>query len=161
MTNLSIFLGILSSFFGALNGVYIKKTINILNNNLWEMNLLTNLVTLIVLLPLIYIFDEVNNIVEFKGLWLLSFWYALFISGLFGFLLGLAISFQIKVTSPLTSNISGVAKSCIQTVAGVIYYVEFKTLIWWLSNFFVLAGATLYSFARNQQISNTKPVHPI
>ena len=66
------------------------------------------------------------------------------ISGFLGFLVGYVTSLQIQVTSPLTHNISGTTKSYVQTVLGVIVYNEFKTMLWWISNFLVLIGAALY-----------------
>ncbi len=70
-------------------------------------------------------------------------------SGVIGFLLGLATTFQMHHTAPLTANISGVTKSCMQTLLGVFWFSEIKTLLWWTSNALVITGATSYSIVRH------------
>ena len=62
------------------------------------------------------------------------------------------IHFFIKVTSPLTHNVSGTAKAYAQTLIAVFYYNEIKSLLWWMSNLLVLLGAALYSHVRNQEM---------
>lgn len=58
----------------------------------------------------------------------------------------------LKVTSPLTHNVSGTAKAYAQTVMAVFYYNEIKSMLWWLSNLLVLIGAALYSQVRTQEM---------
>ena len=147
--------GVLSSFFGALNGVYIKKSFQVLKN-LWELNFLLNIISTVTLVPVIYMCNEHERISQFPYLMSFNFWNALCLSGLLGFLVGLAVSFLIQMTSPLTANISGVAKSCIQTIIGVIYFNESKTFIWWSSNMLVLLGAASYSIIRNKETQTHK-----
>ena len=149
MSNFTVVLGILSSFFGTLNGVYIKKTLVHLDYNLWELNYFINLASSLVLLPVSFMFKEYVNIFDFSKLYTLDFWFLMCLSGVVGFLLGLATTFQMHQTVPLTANISGVAKSCIQTVLGVFYFDEHKTLLWWTSNMLILLGASSYSVVRH------------
>lgn len=61
-------------------------------------------------------------------------------------------SFVIKVTSPLSHNVSGTAKAYAQTLIAVFYYNEIKSMLWWLSNLLVLIGAALYSQVRTQEM---------
>jgi GDP-fucose transporter C1 len=139
----------MSSFFGVLNGIYLKKTLDILDANLWELNYYINLVSSLVLLPISFIFKEHEKIFEFEPLLTLWFWILLISSGLIGFLLGLATTFQMHQTAPLTANISGVTKSCMQTLLGVFWFTERKTLLWWTSNVLVILGAISYSIVRH------------
>jgi len=44
----------------------------------------------------------------------------------------------------------------LQTVLGVVYFNETKTLLWWISNFLILIGATFYAFVRNQEMDKEK-----
>jgi GDP-fucose transporter C1 len=78
------------------------------------------------------------------------------LAGFLSFFIGYASSLQIQLTSPLTHNISGTTKSCLQTLLGVIYFNETKNLLWWLSNLFVLVGALFYSIVRNQEMNKSK-----
>lgn len=139
----------MSSFFGVLNGIYLKKTLDVLDANLWELNYYINLVSSLVLLPISFIFNEHDNILVFEPLTTLWFWFLMVSSGLVGFLLGLATTFQMHQTAPLTANISGVTKSCMQTLLGVFWFSEMKTLLWWTSNTLVIIGATSYSIVRH------------
>ena len=91
---ISIFLGVLSSFFAALNGVYIKKSIQIVDNNLWKLNYLTNMWATIIFLPLIFFFGEHNRILEFEAFYKYQFWGAMFVSGTLSFLIGYVTSQQ-------------------------------------------------------------------
>ena len=82
----------------------------------------------------------------------LYFWFAMSIAGILGFSMGFVTSLQIQVTSPLTHNVSGTAKAYVQTLLGVMYYNEVKTMLWWISNCFVLIGAAAYSQVRGQEM---------
>ncbi len=147
-----VIFGVLSSFFSPLNSVYIKKSIKLVSNDLWLMNFWLNINAVVLAFPLIFIFDEHKKITTYNAIYYSFFWIILVISGILGFLVGYVTSLQIQVTSPLTHNISGTAKSYIQTLLGVIIYSEKKTLLWWISNFFVFAGAALYSYVRNEEM---------
>ena len=50
-----------------------------------------------------------------------------------------------QVTSPLTHNISGTAKACVQTVLGSWWFSEFRSPLWWTSNVIVLGGSAAYT----------------
>lgn len=151
-TMAGVFFGVLSSFFAPLNSVYVKKSIKLVSNDLWLMNFWLNVCAVIFTFPLIFIFDEHRKITTYSAIYSTFFWIILIISGVLGFLVGYVTSLQIQVTSPLTHNISGTAKSYIQTLLGVMIYNEKKTLLWWISNFFVFAGAALYSYVRNEEM---------
>lgn len=134
----------------------------------------------IIFIPFIFLFGEYNEIVEFPNLFNSYFWFAMTISGVLGFSMSYVTSLQIqvcyrellcvlkalhsdslinpnrlnfiKVTSPLTHNVSGTAKAYAQTVLAVFYYNEIKSMLWWLSNLLVLIGAALYSHVRTQEM---------
>lgn len=80
------------------------------------------------------------------------------LTGFLSFFVGYATSLQIQLTSPLTHNISGTTKSCLQTLLGVIYFNETKNFLWWLSNLFILIGAFFYSYVRNREMFKKKNV---
>ena len=78
------------------------------------------------ILPIIFYQREQERIIQFEGLTSWYFWAILSLTGFLGFLVGYATSLQIQLTSPLTHNISGTTKSCLQTVLGVVYFLETK-----------------------------------
>ena len=73
-------------------------------------------------------------------------------AGLMGFAIAYVTGLQIQVTSPLTHNISGTAKAAFQTVLGVLYYVEIKSGMWWLSNLVVLFGSMAYTHVKHAEM---------
>lgn len=97
---------------------------------------------------------EFNRVLNYEHLFELWFWFALFIGGVCGFSIGFVTALQIKVTSPLTHNISGTAKACAQTILATQWNNESKTSLWWFSNFVVLLGSSLY--ARVKQLEMNK-----
>jgi len=79
--DIGIIYGVLSSLFSALFGVYIKKTIQLFNKNLWKLNFYTNLFASISLIPLIFLMKENENIMSFPNLFSIKFWFFMFLSG--------------------------------------------------------------------------------
>ena len=59
-----------------------------------------------------------------------------------------------QVTSPLTHNISGTAKACVQTVLATYWFSETKSLLWWLSNWVVLGGSAAYARVRQKEMEH-------
>lgn len=62
-------------------------------------------------------------------------------------------SFICQVTSPLTHNISGTAKAAAQTVLATQINAEEKSMMWWTSNFMVLAGSMAYSRVKQLEMA--------
>lgn len=91
---------------------------------------------------------EIGRIINYAHLFELWFWLALIVGGICGFSIGFVTTLQIKVTSPLTHNISGTAKACAQTVLATIWFNEEKTWLWWTSNYIVLMGSSLYVWVK-------------
>lgn len=105
-------------------------------------------------IPLMMFNGEIREVSNYKHINELWFWLALFVGGLCGFSIGYVTGLQIKVTSPLTHNISGTAKACAQTVLAANWYHENRSNLWWFSNFVVLLGSSLY--ARVKQLEMDK-----
>ena len=74
------------------------------------------------------------------------------VGGVLGIGIGYVTGLQIKVTSPLTHNISGTAKACVQTVLAVWYFATPKTTLWWCCNFMVLFGSLAYTYVKHQDM---------
>lgn len=95
---------------------------------------------------------ELSVVANYSKLFDLSFWGYLSVGGICGFSIGYVTGLQIKVTSPLTHNISGTAKACAQTVLATQWFNETKSLLWWLSNIVVLFGSGLYARVKQLEI---------
>lgn len=159
LTMQGVFYGIMASFFVALNAIYTKKSLNAVDNNIWKLTYYNNINACFIFLPFMFLFGEHNEIAAFTHLFDAYFWFAMTVGGVLGFAMGYVTSLQIQVTSPLTHNVSGTAKAYVQTLLGVVYNDEKKTVLWWLSNCLVLIGSGMYSHVRNQEmrVKHSKP----
>ena len=104
--------------------------------------------------PLMLLNGEFESFYNYDKLLDVRFWGTMLLSGILGFAIGFVTTLQIKVTSALTHNISGTAKSCVQTVLATYWYDSHKSSLWWVSNFLVLGGSAAY--ARVKQLSMIK-----
>ncbi|XP_022105354.1 GDP-fucose transporter 1-like isoform X1 [Acanthaster planci] len=153
LSYIGVIYGILASLCVSLNAIFTKKTLPCVENNIWRLMFYNNINAVLLFLPLVYLSGEVGKVWDFPHLSSPHFWAILSVSGLFGFMIGYITGLQIKVTSPLTHNISGTAKACAQTILAVAYFQEVKTALWWLSNAMVLGGSALYSHVRRQEMT--------
>ncbi|KAH9512237.1 hypothetical protein Btru_041216 [Bulinus truncatus] len=144
--------GVLASAAVALNAIYTKKVLPLVDNNVWRLTYYNNINASILFIPLMIIFGEVGEVIRFPLLTSVSFWNWMIISGIFGFAIGYVTGLQIQVTSPLTHNISGTAKACAQTVLACIYFQEIKTNLWWVSNMVVLLGSAGYTEVKRREM---------
>ncbi|XP_058812199.1 GDP-fucose transporter 1 [Topomyia yanbarensis] len=137
--------GVLGSFSLSLYSIYTKRTLQHVNQEVWLLSYYNNVYSAVIFIPLMLINGELPVIMDYEHLTELWFWGAMTIGGVCGFAIGFVTALQIKVTSPLTHNISGTAKACAQTVMATSWYNETKSFLWWTSNMVVLLGSALYT----------------
>lgn len=118
------------------------------------LNFYVNVYATFLFIPLMVFSGEIGRVLSYEHLFEAWFWMALFGGGLCGFSIGYVTGLQIKVTSPLTHNISGTAKACAQTVMATHWNHENRSYLWWFSNLIVLLGSSLY--ARVKQLEMDK-----
>ncbi|GFN77430.1 GDP-fucose transporter 1 [Plakobranchus ocellatus] len=156
---IGVLFGVMASASVALNAIFTKKILPLVDNNVWRLTLYNNINASFLFLPLMAIFGEIKVVYEFPLLSSVTFWNWMIISGIFGFAIGFVTGLQIQVTSPLTHNISGTAKACAQTVLACIYFREEKTSLWWVSNMVVLAGSGGYTEVKRQEMKQQHQVN--
>jgi len=140
--------GVASSMFVALNGIYNKKALAdpALGNNIWRLSLYNNVSACLLFIPLIVFTGEVSVVqANWHMLSNWKFWAVQLAGGVFGFLIGIVTSMQIKVTSPLTHNISGTAKACVQTILALFIWGNPTSFANLAGTGLVLAGSGLYA----------------
>ncbi|XP_026326593.1 GDP-fucose transporter 1 isoform X2 [Hyposmocoma kahamanoa] len=142
--------GVLGSLMLSLYSIYTKKVLPHVNQQVWLLSYYNNAYSILLFIPLIVVNGELTILANYTNFHDPYFWFQMLIGGLCGFAIGYFTSLQIKVTSPLTHNISGTAKACAQTVIATQWYSETKNLLWWTSNVIVLCSSALY--ARFKQI---------
>lgn len=141
---LGVVFGVLSSLFGSLCSIYTKKTLSKLDKNIWVLVLYNNINAIVICTPLLLVHGDIQALFSEKVI-SPTFWLLLSISGVMAFFISIVTNASIKYTSPLTHNISGTAKACLQTVIAVIYAHDHKSPLWWLSNITILVASAAYS----------------
>jgi len=148
--------GVFASLSVSLYAIYIKRVLPAVDNDVWLLTFYNNVNALILFVPLIVIFGEIPEIVSYPDLFSFTFFFLMTVGGVFGFAIGYVTGLQVKVTSPLTHNISGTAKAAAQTVIATQWYGEIKTASWWLSNLVVLFGSAAYARVKQVEMAATQ-----
>ena len=121
--------GVASSVFVALNAIYTTRCLPCVDKNVWRLCLYNNFNACILFVPLMLIFGEVPTVINYTQLLSIPFWTAMTLAGFLGFSMGYVTGYQIQMTSPLTHNVSGTAKSYVQTFLAVIAYTEVRLVV--------------------------------
>jgi len=137
--------GILASLSVSLYSIFTKSKLKEVDGNVWTLAFYNNINALIIFLVLIIYFNEIQIVTTYPQLSSIRFWCIMILSGFFAVAISFATTLQIKVTSPLTHNISGTAKACFQTWLAIIWYNDSKGLLWWFGNFLGMAGSAAYT----------------
>lgn len=151
-TFLGVIFGVTSSFFVAMNSIWVKKKFTLVENDPWKLTLYNNVNASILFLPLILFSGEVQVLLSSPQSYTLKYWCMLFMSGLLGVMISFATAAQIKYTSPLTHNVSATAKSAAQTVIALLVYKNPINLYGGLSIFIVLMASSLYTIVRRSEM---------
>ena len=132
-----IIFGLLSSVFVALYSIVMKKKMPVVGGNEWRLLNYNTLLSAILLVPVMFLAGEASVFSE-PLLLNFRFWIDMVITGVFGYLISLAIFMQVKATSPLT--IWGSLVSLINTVGIVL----------------VIGGSFCYSYVRYKEMQARK-----
>jgi len=125
---LGIVSGGFSSLFQAMYQVSIKQVLPHTDNNSNLLLLYNLLLSSILFLPVIYLSNESAGFHELQfdpnSETFYSSWNTLICSGVLGTLINLATYMCVSATSPLTFNIVGFSKACVQSLGGVVFLGE-------------------------------------
>ncbi|KAL0108910.1 hypothetical protein PUN28_014192 [Cardiocondyla obscurior] len=149
---LGTFFGVLGSLSLCLYSIRMKQTLPVVNQDIWLLSYYNNVYSIIIFIPLMIISGEHTIVFNYEKLGHPFFWTTMTIGGVFGFAIGYFTALQIKVTSPLTHNVSGTAKACAQTVLATYWFNEEKSFLWWISNIVVLTASACYARIRQLEL---------
>jgi GDP-fucose transporter C1 len=141
--------GVTSSAFVSLNSIYTKSTLPKVGGDKWALAYYNNVNATLGFIPLMFIFGEHNTILEYWDLlYNARWWINMWVAGVFGFAIGIVTVMQINVTSPLTHNISGTAKACVQTLLALWWYGNETTAKAMFGVFLVIFGSFAYAYVK-------------
>lgn len=149
---IGVVFGVLASLCVSLNAIFTKKVLPAVDGNLWRLQMYNNVNASMMLALLSILFGEIPVLQNFSHWSKPFFWVMLLSAGVFGIAIGYVSGLQIKVTSPLTHNVSGTAKACAQTIIAIVVNGEVKSLLWWGSNAMVLGGSTAYTYVKMKEM---------
>lgn len=97
LSMLGVLYGVVASASVALNSIYTKKVLPLVDNNVWRLTLYNNINATVLFLPLMILFGEVSEVIGFPKLGNINFWNMMVVSGIFGFAIGTVTGLQIQV----------------------------------------------------------------
>nr|XP_018899472.1 PREDICTED: GDP-fucose transporter 1 [Bemisia tabaci] len=149
--------GVLGSLSLALFTIQTKKALPFVENHIWLLSYYNNIYSCFLFLPLFLFTNDLSVLMHNPHLADAQFWLLLCLGGACGFSIGYATALQIKVTSPLTHNVSGTAKACCQTVLAS-FFEDKKPWLWWISNWVVLFGSAAYTSVKQREMERAREI---
>ena len=150
--------GVISSMFIALNGIFTKRALDVVDHDSVKLTLFNNINACVVFIPFVLLTGQLQNVVTDAVLLTdYVFWTFLVASGLLGFLIAWISAVQLDITSPVTHHISSNSKSVLQTIIAVAYYQDQKSLLWWCGILLVVIGAFAYAMVRIKESELERP----
>jgi len=143
-----VIFGLISSIFVALYSIHVKRVLPIVDGSHWKLMMYTTTISLLLLIPIIFIVGEFHTLRDSPAVSYASFWFAISFTGLLSFLINIAIFLQIIYTTPTTQNISGTIKAAAQTLIAILYFQNEVTLMGIIGIALVIAGSYWYSQIR-------------
>jgi len=88
------------------------------------------------------------------------FWTLMNITAILGFLIGILTVIQIKLTSPLTHNMAGTAKACLQKLLALVIWQNPWTWRGMIGVLLVILGGLIYAYVRSGESKGAPPPTP-
>lgn len=152
-------IGILSSFFAALDLTVTKMTLD--SYSTYDILYVTNLSTVVATLPMIYFGSEYTDHLLFSSMTLVehldmrSFFYKAFVCGILTFVSAVLALVQLDLTSPTTHQITTSARGVLQSILSVYYLGETIRAPQVISILVILGGSVGYTYIKELEHRET------
>jgi GDP-fucose transporter C1 len=142
--------GVCSSMCVAMYAIIVKKVMMLLDNNEYLLIEYNTPIAIVVLAPFVWYSGEFDIIGNQRSL---HFWGMQILAGVVGFVINIAIFLNIKYTTPLTHNLSGTVKACVQMMLAFVIFPETETMTWlkFIGVVMVIGFAAFYAWVRKQE----------
>jgi GDP-fucose transporter C1 len=143
--------GVTSSAFVALYSIAVKKVIGLLDGNEYLLIEYLAPMSIVILTPFAWYSGELNLLLEGRSF---RVWMLQTLAGGVGFFINIAIFLNIKYTTPLTHNLSGTVKACIQTLLAFVVFPggEVVTLMKFVGTALVIGSSACYAYIRKTEM---------
>lgn len=155
------FFGVCSSIFVSLNSIYTKRCMPHVDGNTWALAFYNNVNSALMFSIVSVLAGEPAMLMASPTLLQPRWWMLLGLSGFTGFAIGIVTILQIKVTSPLTHNISGTAKAAVQTVLALMIWRNPTTWLNLGGTALVLLGSLMYAVERTREMDSQRAGEPL
>jgi len=158
---IGIFFGVVSSAITAIHSVIIKQSLSVVNGSALLLSWYTNLLSALVLIPVIVIAGETSEILklffgaeellEASGQMsaLRTFVWGSLITGALGFMMSIASLLSIKVTSPITHMVSSAVRGVAASLLGMWLFHDIITSGRASSITIILLGSIYYTWVKH------------
>lgn len=143
--------GVMSSCFVATYSIVVKQVMGLLDDNQYLLIEYNTPLAIVFLAPFVWINGEFDILKERRSS---KFWTMQTIAGVVGFIINIAIFLNIKYTTPLTHNLSGTVKACLQTLLAFIFFPggETMTPLKFIGTVLVIAFSAYYAAVRRNEM---------
>jgi GDP-fucose transporter C1 len=124
---------------------------NLLDNNEYLLIEYNTPIAIVILAPFVWYSGEFS---VFSGRRSLRFWGMQTLTGVVGFIINVAIFLNIKYTTPLTHNLSGTIKACLQTLLAFVFFgqSEYMTVMKFIGLVLVIGFSAVYASVRKSEM---------
>jgi GDP-fucose transporter C1 len=145
--------GVLSSVFVALYSIVVKKVMDVLDKNEWLLIEYNTPIAIVSLAPFVWWSGEFEVLTSRKSG---RFWFLQTCAGVVGFIINISIFLNIKYTTPLTHNLSGTVKACLQTWLAFIIFPGSETMstMKFIGTVLVIGFSGVYAYVRKKEMEN-------
>ena len=145
------FYGVSSSCFVAIYSIVVKQVMGALDNNEYLLIEYNTPVAMIALIPIVWWSGEFDILSEKRSS---KFWIMQTAAGVVGFIINIAIFLNIKYTTPLTHNLSGTVKACLQTLLAFVFFPHGETMstLKFIGTSMVIGFSAYYAYVRKSEM---------
>ncbi|OHT06854.1 GDP-fucose transporter-related protein [Tritrichomonas foetus] len=143
--------GVSSSCFVATYSLVVKKVMGLLDDNQYLLIEYNTPIAIVALAPFVWFSGEFDILKEKRTT---KFWCMQTAAGIVGFIINIAIFLNIKYTTPLTHNLSGTVKACLQTLLAFVFFPqgETMTLMKFIGTVLVIGFSAYYASVRKNEM---------
>ncbi|ETW77247.1 GDP-fucose transporter [Heterobasidion irregulare TC 32-1] len=162
VSTLGIVFGVASSLMTALHAVVMKRSLDVVGGSALHLSWYSNLLSAVVLAPCVLFAGEGSSVMDllYRRQGLATFITGSTITGALGFLMSIASTLSIKITSPITHMISSAIRGVAASLLGmwIFHDVVSSGRVWAIA--IILTGSLHYTWIKHTESPPASPTKP-